>query len=525
MASNTSIFKDLTPRFLFVLFISTIGPLLFGYHLAELNAPQNVITCVRKSLGATAWMQLSSTFKSKPQDGVLPPCIPMNPTQFGLVSSFFTLGGLVGALAAGSVSASQGRLRAMMYNTVFYVIGAAVEALAPNIWTMIVGRTISGLGAGASLVVVPIWISETAPPEQKGFWGAGTQIATNCGILIAQVLGYFLSREGLWRYILGAGGVIALVQLIGLVLGGQESPKWLAENGMASEAKRALRRLRGHTADIEEEVLHWGTSNIASDGDEEEQALMATDDGDNTKQQGVGSEGVRGEIHRVKSASKEAGKEALSVFSVLSDRNSRPAIIAVMGVMLAQQLCGINSIVMYGVSLLADLLKSNSALLNILVAVLNIVVTTAAAPLPDKIGRKKCLLISIAGMGTNSILLAVGIIKHIPLLSAIAVLLFVASFGIGLGPVPFILSSELVGPEAVGATQSWALAANWVSTFAVAQFFPLLSETLGKGQVYFLFAGFALFFGLFVAWWVPETMGKGSADEVWGRGKVVARED
>ena len=180
---------------------------------------------------------------------------------------------------------------------------------------------------------------------------------------------------------------------------------------------------------------------------------------------------------------------------------------------------------MYGVSLLADLLASNSALLNILVAVLNIIVTTASAPLVDKIGRKPCLLISIAGMGTNSVLLAIGIIYHIPALSAIAVLLFVSSFGIGLGPVPFILSSELVGPEAVGATQSWALAANWIATFVVAQFFPLLSEKLGKGEVYFLFAGMAVVFGAFTAWYVPETRGKKNADEVWGRVKVQERED
>ena len=172
---------------------------------------------------------------------------------------------------------------------------------------------------------------------------------------------------------------------------------------------------------------------------------------------------------------------------------------------------------MYGVSLLADLLESNSALLNILVSVLNIVVTLGCAPLADILGRKVCLLGSIAGMGTSSILLAIGIRQTIPVLSAVAVLLFVASFGFGLGPVPFILSSELVGPEAVGATQSWALAANWIATFIIAQFFPLVNEKLGKGMVYFLFAGLAAFFFAFVAWWVPETKGKKNADEVWGR--------
>ncbi|KAK3076427.1 hypothetical protein LTS18_013033 [Coniosporium uncinatum] len=119
-------------------------------------------------------------------------------------------------------------------------------------------------------------------------------------------------------------------------------------------------------------------------------------------------------------------------------------------------------------------------------------------------------------MGVSSLLLAIGIIRSITILSAIAVLTFVSSFGLGLGPVPFILSSELVGPEAVGATQSWALAANWIATFVVAQFFPIVNESLGKGKVYFIFAGLAAFFFGFTAWWVPETKGKASVEEVWG---------
>jgi MFS family permease len=183
-------------------------------------------------------------------------------------------------------------------------------------------------------------------------------------------------------------------------------------------------------------------------------------------------------------------------------------------------MAGINSIVMYGVSLLAGLLESNSALLNLAVSAVNIIVTTGCAPLVDKLGRKTCLLQSLAVMGTSSLLLAVGIIRHIPILSAVAVLLFVSGFALGLGPVPFILSAELVGPEAVGATQSIALAANWIATFVVAQFFPLASEKL-HGNVYFIFAALSAFFFVFIGWYVPETKGKKNADEVWGRERRV----
>ena len=174
---------------------------------------------------------------------------------------------------------------------------------------------------------------------------------------------------------------------------------------------------------------------------------------------------------------------------------------------------------MYGVSLLTSLLSTSSALLNLSVSLLAIIVTLLCAPLSDIFGRKPVLLLSIAGMGISSLALALSIIFSLPPLSVVAVIAFVSSFGLGLGPVPFILSSELVGPEAVGATQSWALAANWLATFVVAQFFPVVNERLGKGRVYFVFMALAIFFWVLVAWWVPETKGKRDADEVWGRNR------
>jgi len=172
---------------------------------------------------------------------------------------------------------------------------------------------------------------------------------------------------------------------------------------------------------------------------------------------------------------------------------------------------------MYGVNLLVDLLQSNSAVLNLAVSALNIVVTVSCAPLVDKLGRKTCLISSCTIMGVSSLLLAIGILRSVPILSAVAVVCFVGGFGLGLGPIPFILSSELVGPEAVGATQGWALGANWISTFVIAQFFPIVNDALGKGKIYFIFMAVAAFFIVFIGWYVPETKGKRNADEVWGR--------
>ncbi|KAK1820368.1 Bifunctional purine biosynthesis protein PurH [Friedmanniomyces endolithicus] len=511
-------FRDWTPYLLFLLSSATIGPLLFGYHLAELNEPQEVITCAPQKANPS-----TATAPNFPQ------CIPMDPLQFGLVSSFFTLGGLVGALCGGPITTNYGRLKAMLVAAIFAAIGPLFEALATNIALFTIGRFIAGLGAGASTVIVPIYISEMAPPGQKGFFGSFTQVSINFGILITQFLGLFLSRGQLWRIILGVGGAIAVAQFVVLMLAGQESPKWLAETGQAVRAKRVLRKMRGHEANIDEEVAGWGLGS-EQDLDDEEETLLSGEDhithhssSNGAPQDGQPDVGDReqqsaGSLTHSKTAAKaEQAVKTLGFLAVLQEPDMRRAVLAVVMIMVAQQLCGINSIVMYGVSLLSGLLQANAAFLNVLVAVLNVVVTISAAPLVDKLGRKPCLLMSIAGMGVNSLLLAIGIMHSIPVLSAIAVLLFVASFGLGLGPVPFLLSSELVAAEAVGATQSWALAANWVATFVVAQFFPLVNEKLGQGQVYFVFAAFAAVAGGLTVWLIPETRGKRDADEVWGR--------
>jgi MFS family permease len=208
-----------------------------------LNAPEDVIRCKKRAMVAA---------------GVnLPQCMEMTPTQWGAVGSLYTLGGLIGALSAGPLAGHFGRRRTMLYTTIFFAIGPVFEALSPNMGVMAFGRLVSGVGAGASVVVVPIFISEIAPPAERGFFGAFTQVMCNVGILIAQLLGYFLSHGQYWRIILAAGGIIGVCQSLGLLLS-VESPKYLAEQGHIVQAKRILRKMRGEKFDIDEEVSSWG---------------------------------------------------------------------------------------------------------------------------------------------------------------------------------------------------------------------------------------------------------------------------
>ncbi|EXA37201.1 hypothetical protein FOQG_10567 [Fusarium oxysporum f. sp. raphani 54005] len=496
--------RDVSGYLILLIAITTLGSLQFGFHLAELNAPQDVITCRKKSISALDKIK-GLVYKPKDDDavsGFMPHCIPMDEASFATISSIFMLGGLLGALASGPFSSKRGRLPAMRITGLLYLFGAAVETVAGSVFVMVLGRLFAGIGAGASTVVVPLYISEIAPPKERGLFGFMTQISINFGILVVQTMGFFLSYGTAWRWILATGVFIATAQTLGLFVV-PESPSWLAAQGNAPKAKRTLQRIRGNGYDIHEETETWDSDD--RDASEEDGLLQAD------------------------SASESPSKtrtEHLGFFEVLRDPDTRPAIVAVVGIMFAQQLCGVNSIIMYSVSLLADLLPVSSSLLTILVSVVNLFTTIACAPLPDRLGRKTCLLASIIGQGTSALILAISIIFGIKILSAIAVVAFVGFFAVGLGPVPFLISSELVGQEAVGATQSWCLAANYAATFLVAQFFPIVNSALndllgGHGWVYFIFAGLAAGSAIFVFWNVPETKGKKDVDEVWGRTRRV----
>jgi MFS family permease len=304
-------FKDLTPYFLYLVLTATIGPMLFGFHLAELNTPQEVLTCKKKSLFDTSTGQTT-----------LPQCIPMNATELGVVSSMFTLGGFIGAMAGGPLGNKYGRIRTMMGTIFFFALGPIFEALAPNIGVLALGRLISGLGAGASVVVVPIYISEISPPEEKGFFGSLTQVMVNGGIFTTQLLGYLLSYGQMWRLVLALGGAIGALGGIGLLFSA-ESPKWTAEQGKGSQAKKTLARIRGEKFDVESEFASWGIHNDEDVADEEETLLNSSDaNSGNSIRSGKGR------------------RENLSMWQAIKDPDSRKAIIGVVMVMIAQQLTG-----------------------------------------------------------------------------------------------------------------------------------------------------------------------------------------
>jgi sugar porter (SP) family MFS transporter len=465
--------SSITMYLLYAIFIATLGPFQFGYHLGELNAPQKVITC-----NYTASKTNSTAF--------LPQCISMDDPQWGLVQSIFTIGGLTGAILAGANPTKYGRLFGMRLLTTALLLGSLAEATATSIIRLTFGRFLSGIGAGAATVVCPMFVAEISPWEKRGLFGSFTQVMVNTGILVSQVLGYFLSYGNHWRLILIFPGCLSLLTLVALSCL-SEAPQWLVANGQIQDAKVALRRLRGTDADLKAELERGNILNH-----DEETPLLAP----------------------VTNSSPRKPASA-SFLDVIVLAKYRRAVIAVVAIFAAQQLTGVNSVVMYSVTILQSTLPTGAALVTMTLSGINVLISLLCSPLADRIGRKPCLLLSISGMGTSSILLAIALSQNIVTFAVLSLMLFVCSFGVGLGPVPFMLPSELVRSEASGATSSWGLASSWISAFCVAQFFPIVNDALPKGQVYWIFAGIALVLGTFIAWWLPESKGRHDPEQIW----------
>ena len=434
----------------------------------------------------------------------------MSESEFAFVSSIYTLGGLFGALSAGPFSSRFGKLRSMRIATFTSIVGSCLEALASHVSILAIGRLLAGVGAGVSLVVVPVYISEVAPPQSKGLFGAATQIAVNLGILLTLICGYIFGSGPEWRIALAVGASFAAMQAI-FLCAVSESPAWIAVNRDPKTAVSLLRRIRGKDIDLVEEIRNWTVGAPKTLADESDNLL------DNEASFRYGTTSSRNHTLGTTETAVQVG-----FLEVIHNRRYRPALIAVIGVMMAQQLTGINSVMMYSVELMSDIFPTTSTLLTIMLSLINFVATILCAPLPDKLGRKPALLLSISGMGFSSLALAFSMLFSIKTLSAVSAMCFAASFGVGIGAIPFILVCELVSQEAASSTQGWGVASNWIASFMVAQFCPMVNDALnarlgGTGWVYFIFAVLALISGLFVIWRVPETRGRKSADEVWDR--------
>ncbi|KAK9468570.1 major facilitator superfamily domain-containing protein [Lipomyces arxii] len=529
--------SQFTPTLVYHVIIVCLGALQFGYHLSELNAPEVYISCQ---------IRVDQNFFRSQE---LVDCIRMSPNQIGLVNSIFSVGGFLSATFAGRLADKIGRRGVTMINCISYIIGPAIMSVSTNFYILMLGRFVSGLGSGASLIVIPMYLNEISPAAMSGMIGAMCQEFVNIGILLAQVFGIFFSDFTKWRIILSIGGMLGLLNLVLIPLC-VESPKWLTLRNRLHDARVALIALRGLGSGPEAEVELMAIDDlidswrekpdlkaVVSAGSSSESTLSeAVSDDDSVQnispEQIVAEIGPQSDSLSAILSTEEADTlnlvdsesphdfHKISYKEFLASPTYRRPMIAVIGILTAQQFCGINTMIFYGVTILRVLFPTAAVLVNVLISLLNCIVNLVVAPFVDRVGRKPLLLISIGGMSMSSFLLAFGILKNIMVLSAIAATIFVAFFSVGLGPIPFLVIPELTEASSVGVATSVGFTCNWISIFIVGYLFPVLNNAIG-GYVFFLLSGIAACYFVFTIKFLPETKGKATFEEVWGTPLVI----
>jgi sugar porter (SP) family MFS transporter len=395
-------------------------------------------------------------------------------------------GAATGALLGGRFADLFGRRRLLIVTAIIFGLGALVCAAATSPAMLIIGRIVVGLGIGLASGTVPVYISEVSPADARGWQVSLFQLAITVGILLAYIVDYAFAAIQGWRWMFGLAVVPAAIFGIGMAIL-PESPRWLARGGHHVRARAMLIRVRG-TSDVDAEML------------EIEQSIL------------------RAEEH--------------GSMADLFAPSIRPALIVGIGLAIFQQVTGINTVIYYAPLIIqsAGISSAEGAILATAgIGVVNVLMTIVAMWLIDRVGRRPLLLVGIAGMVVT--LGVLGLAFHmagktgaLAWLAVVSMMVYVASFAISLGPIFWLLISEIYPLKIRSSAEGLAAAFNWGSNLLVSLTFLTLLQMMGPTSTFWLYGLFAVAAWIFSYRQVPETKGKTLEEiEEFGRAGKHAR--
>jgi sugar porter (SP) family MFS transporter len=463
--------------------------------------------------------------------------------QVGWSVSSLALTATLGMMLSGPLSDRMGRRPVLKIAAVLFAVSAIASALAPDFVTLVIARMIGGLGVGAALIIAPMYIAEMAPPESRGRMVSFNQLNIVIGISAAFFSNYLILTLGEsgsawsealglaawnWRWMLGIETLPAILYFFALLVV-PESPRWLAMRGRDDEARAVLGRVVG--PDQAERDLRDVKASIAAESK-------------------LGRVSVRALLH-----------PSLRLVMTIG-----------ISVGILQQITGINSVFFYAPMIFEQSgIGTNAAFLQaVLVGLVNLAFTVVAMALIDRFGRRPLLGFGLGGIAVCMLSLAYGFgsasyqldsdaiqglpegldrqqiatimdqtydsdiafraavsgavgpdvykkfesqlvsgaIEINPVLVLMAILGFVASFAVSIGPVMWVLFSELFPNRIRGIAISFVGLVNSAIAFLVTLVFPWQLETIGSSGTFLIYGLFAVIGLVFVMRILPETKGR-----------------
>lgn len=384
------------------------------------------------------------------------------------VVSSMLLAAAMSALFAGILTDKLGRRFLIICSSFLFCIGALCLGLASSYEWLIIGRVLVGIAVGLSSTAVPLYISESAPANHRGMLVTLNQLFITIGIFLAYCTNFaFASVHEGWRWMFALAIIPALFQCIGMIFL-PDSPRFLLSKGREAEAKAVLKKTRTKT--------HYES-----------------------------------DLKRIKTnLSTQTGK-----WSQLFSKKIAPALMIAVGLQAFQQITGINTIIYYAPEIFqqAGFQGDTAAILATMgVGIVNVIMTFVSLPLLDRWGRRPLLFTGVGGMAICLFALTGAFLwpnlAIAPYIAMISLMGFVGCFAIGLGPMPWLIPSEILPTKVRGRAASFSVLANWGCNFLVASVFLSLIRTFGGGLTFALFGFITLIaLGFFYAV-MPETKGK-----------------
>ncbi len=441
--------------------VTALGGLLFGYDTGVINGAQFYLS---------KHFDLDSAMK-------------------GWVVGSALLGCLAGAIVAGPMSIKFGRKYSLIISAVLFSIsayGSGLPSIFPESVSLLVFfRIIGGIGIGVASMNAPMYIAEIAPSNIRGKMVTYYQLAIVIGFFVVFLATYFIGNSLTetqnitfgWKRMFWSELIPSCLFLV-LLFFVPKSPRWLALKGKDEDALVILIKIHG-------------------------------------------SEKANKEIKEIKDSLKSSDDGIkVNYFSKIIIG------IIIIGTTLSvlQQFTGINAVLYYGADIFEKALgfgKEDILAQQILLAFVNLIFTFVAMFTVDKFGRKPLIYIGSIGMIVGFLLLGITLQQQsVGIISLLGVLIFIASFALSMGPVVWVLLSEMFPNKIRSVAMSIAVAAQWAANYVVSQSFPIVMDsetnngaTWNGSLPYFIFIAFILIIIVITYKYIPETRGK-SLEEI-----------